>query len=124
MLANANGDHDVVRGCGVRALGARWVTGVLAAVCSLALFLTGFAVLLPMPTAYAADGQGSITVNYQDDDAPISGAQAHLFHVADWNASNDGFAPTSQFREYSVDWNVYGADSETFRQLAETLAGY
>ncbi|MCH9277270.1 Cna B-type domain-containing protein [Bifidobacterium amazonense] len=123
MLANANGDHDS-RGCGVRALGARWVTSVLAAVCSLALLLTGFAVLLPASTAYAADGQGSITVNYQDDDAPIVGAQAHLYHVADWNGNNDGFTPTSQFKKYSVDWNISGADSETFRQLAETLAGY
>ncbi|KFI50697.1 adhesin [Bifidobacterium biavatii DSM 23969] len=63
-------------------------------------------------------------MNYQDDDAPIVGAQAHLFHVADWNDANNGFTPTSQFKDYSVDWNVFGADSETFRQLAETLAGY
>ncbi|WP_156103672.1 Cna B-type domain-containing protein [Bifidobacterium biavatii] len=123
MLTNANSGHGTDRGCGVRALGARWVTSVLAAVCSLALFVTGFAVVFPVSTAYAED-TGSITVNYQDDDAPVPGAKTHLYHVADWNDANNGFTPMSQFKEYSVDWNVYGTDSETFRQLAETLAGY
>lgn len=101
---------------------------VIAIVCSLVLALAMCLamVLIPVPVAMADDAAdaGSITVNYEDGDTPIADATAHVYHIANWNNSNDGFTPTDQFKKYSVDWDVYGMNSETFRQLAETLSGY
>ncbi|MCH9276156.1 Cna B-type domain-containing protein [Bifidobacterium amazonense] len=120
-----NANHGRVSGVSVRALWVRWLAFALASVCSITLAVS-MLIVAPVfsSTAYAAEEQGSITVTYKDGDIAIAGATTHLYHVADWNSSNDGFTPTSQFKDYAVDWDVYNMDSETYRQLAETLAGY
>ncbi|MBW3078098.1 Cna B-type domain-containing protein [Bifidobacterium simiiventris] len=123
-MTDANCGRGFACGRGVLALGARWATFALAAVCSLALML-GACVLSFSPAANADESKtGSIAVEYKDDGDALAGASVSLYKVASWNAKNDGFEPTKPFADYSVDWDVFGADSETFRQLAETLSGY
>ncbi|WP_219070228.1 Cna B-type domain-containing protein [Bifidobacterium simiiventris] len=123
-MTNANCGCGEACGRGVLALGARWATFALAAVCSLALMLGACVLsLVPAVSAQAAES-GSITVEYKDDGEALAGASVSLYRVASWNAKGDGFEPTKSFADYSVDWDVFGADSETFRQLAETLSGY
>lgn len=123
-MTNANCGRGDACGRGVLALGARWATFALAAVCSLALMLGACVLsLVPAISAQAAES-GSVTVEYKDDGEALAGASVSLYRVASWNAKGDGFEPTKSFADYSVDWDVFGADSETFRQLAETLSGY
>lgn len=116
------------RGRGVRTLQSRWAAVVLAAICSIMLTLAGLgtAAILPVPTAQAADAlpsAGSIVVDYQDGDKPLAGVAVNLHHVADWSSNGD-FAPVRPFTNYGIDWDILNASDETYRQLAETLAGY
>lgn len=86
------------------------------------------------PQAHAADdATGSVTVTYTykgDGDATaLDGVAMKLYRVADWS-KNGGYAATSDFKNYSIDWDaLFATDGETvgdqtLRQFALTLASY
>ena len=120
---------------GVRAHASRAAGNVFAAVCSLMLavatLLLGVAPAsaLADETAGAEARTGSITMEYRNGDAPITGAKAGLYHVADWSAHSGGntFTPVDPFGAddgYDVDWSLLnGGDSSQYRVFAQTLAG-
>lgn len=62
-----------------------------------------------------------LTIAYQQDGQPVSGAPFDLFYVASVDAYGE-FTLTGDFAKYPV--RLTGLDSDGWRQLAETLASY
>lgn len=91
-----------------------------------ALLLVLLGVLLLPAQALAASAVDvsrdvSLTLRYQDEGAPVSGVPFRIYRVADIDAYAQ-FALTGDFKQYPVEVN--GLDSDGWRALAETLAGY
>ncbi|PAU68110.1 Cna B-type domain-containing protein [Bifidobacterium criceti] len=77
-------------------------------------------------TVIAGDGEGTINVSYAHDSAALEGVVFHLYNVAKW-ANEGGYEPIGDFADtekYPVNWDVLNADPQTFRDMANTLAGY
>lgn len=121
-----NANNGLRHGRSVKTLQSRWTAIVLAMVCSIALTFAGIGTAMLLTPAAQADtlpAAGSIAVNYTDDDTALAGVDVRLHNVANWS-SDGGFAPSGNYKKYDVDWNILNASAETYRQLAETLAGY
>lgn len=93
-------------------------------ICAGILLLLCF-LLLPVP-AYAAGTVDltknvSLTISYQYEGTPISDAPFRLYYVAKIDQYAE-FTLTGDFKDYPV--RVNGLNSENWRELAETLAGY
>lgn len=67
------------------------------------------------------DRQVSLTIDYQYQDMPGSGVEFSLYKVGDMSV-NAEFTLTDMFKEYSV--SLDDLDSEGWKALASTLAGY
>ena len=77
-------------------------------------------------TVVAGDGEGTINVHYAHDSAGLEGVVFHVYNVAKW-ANEGGYEPIGDFadaEQYPVNWDVLNADPQTFRDMANTLAGY
>lgn len=94
----------------------RICAGVLALLCIL---------LFPVPVfaAGAIDPAKdvSLTISYQHEDTPVSDVPFQLYCVAEIDQYAE-FTLTGDFKDYPV--RVNGLDSDAWRALAETLAGY
>ncbi|RSX50582.1 adhesin [Bifidobacterium goeldii] len=111
---------------GVNAFTARRAQCLLAAICALFVTIAAFLVapLTPVANADPLQETGSITVNYVDNGTAISGANAKLYHVADWTSDSKGFTGLEQYDDASVSWDLIGKDSDAYRQTAVTLTNY
>lgn len=74
----------------------------------------------------AGSGEGTINVTYAHDETALEGVVFHVYNVAKW-ADEGGYEPIGDFadtEQYPVNWDVLNADPQTFRDMANTLAGY
>ena len=74
----------------------------------------------------AGSGEGTINVTYAHDETALEGVVFHVYNVAKW-ADEGGYEPIDDFADtekYPVNWDVLNADPQTFRDMANTLAGY
>ena len=90
-----------------------------------ALFLLLCILLCSVP-AFAAGAVDvtrdvSLTIRYRDGGAPVEGVRFQLHYVATIDAYA-AFSLTGDFKDYPVHLN--GLESDAWRALAETLAGY
>ena len=90
-----------------------------------ALFLLLCILLCSVP-AFAAGAVDvtkdvSLTIRYRDGGAPVEGVRLQLYYVATIDAYA-AFSLTGDFKDYPV--RVNDLDSDAWRALAETLAGY
>lgn len=92
---------------------------------SAVLFALILILTLPVPSLAAAAIDTahpvSLTIRYQQDGTPVSGALFALYRVADIDAYAE-LTLTGDFTQYPV--RLDGLDSAAWRALAETLAAY
>lgn len=99
----------------------KWMHRMFAGLlCLVMLFL-----ILPQTVSAAGpietDRDGSLTVQYRHQTAPLSGVAFQLYRVAQVSSTVD-FTLTNPFDSYAV--NLEGLDSAGWKALADTLAGY
>lgn len=81
--------------------------------------------LLPVQTLAAGnidpERPVSLTLSFQDDGVPLTGAQFDAFLVATVDARGE-LTATADFTQFNV--NIRGKNNDAWRTLASTLEGY